>query len=172
MRFGVDAYRSADMARRQPGVPWTCVRCTRASLSIVVLITAGCSSGAGHAAPKPTTTAGTVLTLQQRAERACRATTPQDARFLNAEPTTVGRARELHTVTRTSRPLAHAFPGVPSTAFAAYCWREPFDSYELYVARPDGSATKAIVTTSWPSEHPDYAPPIPKPGPPPTGWYM
>ena len=160
------------MACRESGVSCRCVRFLRASLSVAVLIAAGCRAGAGHAAPKPSTTAGQALTLQQRAEHTCRATTPQDARFLNAEPTTVGRARELYTVTRTSHPLAHAFPGAPITAFAAYCWRQPFDSYEFYVAGPDGSATKAIVTTSWPSEHPDYAPPIPKPGPPPTGWYM
>ena len=148
------------------------MKSVRASLSIVVVIAAGCSASASHVAREPSTTTAAPLTLQQRADRACRATTPQDARFLNAQPTTVGRVRELQTVTRTSRPLAHAFPGVPDAAFAAYCWRAPSDSYEFYVAGPNGSASAAIVTTSWPSDHPDFAPPIPKPGPPPAGWYM
>ena len=143
----------------------------RASLSIVVVIAAGCS-GASHVARGPSTTTAAPLTLQQRADRACRATTPQEDRFLNAQPTTVGSARQLQTVTRTSRPLAHAFPGAPDAAFAAYCWRAPYDSYEFYVAGPDGSATDAIVTTGWPTDQPNDAPPIPKPGPPPAGSYM
>jgi hypothetical protein len=148
------------------------MRYVRAALSIIVVIAAGCNAGASHAAREPSTTTAAPLTLQQRAERACRATTPHDALLLNAQPTTVGRVRKLQTVTRTSRPLAHAFPGVPDAAFAAYCWSSPFDSYEFYVAGPNESATKAIVTTGWPSDHPDFAPPIPKPGPPSAGWYM
>jgi hypothetical protein len=144
----------------------------RSSLSVVLVIAAGCSASASRVAREPSTSTAPPLTLQQRAERMCRATTPQEARFLNAQPTTVGRARKLQTVTRKSRPLAHAFPGVPDAAFAAYCWRAPFGSYEFYVAGPNGSATQAIFTTSWPSDHRDYAPPTPKPGPPPSDWYM
>ena len=147
-------------------------KCMRAALSIVVVIAAGCSAGASHVARAPSTTTAAPLTLQQRAEHACRETTPHDAHFLNAQPTTVGTARRLYTITRTSRPLAHAFPGVSDTAFAAYCWSAPFDSYEFYVAGPNGSASAPVVTTSWPTDHPDDAPPIPKPGPPPAGWYM
>jgi hypothetical protein len=148
------------------------MRYVLALVSIVVVIAAGCSDNTSHAARAPSTTRATTLTLQQRADRACRATTPQEDRFLNAQPTTVGTARKLHTVTRTTHPLAHAFPGVPDRAFAAYCWRAPFDGYEFYVAGPNGSATEPVVATSWPSDHPDYAPPTPKPGPPPEGTYM
>jgi len=148
-----------------------------AALSIccaaVALSCVGCDSG--HPISAPTTTI-VMLTAQQRADAACRAASEHGTfpkplstpgRFVNAKPTTVGEARRLDeggiVVTH---PLASAFRGAPSSAFAAYCWtRNPY-MYVSFAVGPTGQIAE-IATTGWQQGlQPISTPP---PGPPRPG---
>jgi len=139
-------------------------------MALATLLGAGCSGGGSHSAA-PTTTV--MLTAQQRADAACRAasvhgTFPKPlstpGSFVNAMPTTVGEARRLKEGgIGVSHPLAGAFRGAPSSAFAAYCWtRHPY-MYVSFAVGPTRQLAE-IATTGWqPGTRPT---PTPPPGPP------
>jgi hypothetical protein len=130
---------------------WVCV-------AIVAL--SACASGGHHSSPSPTPLtdrAKPVVSLQQRADAACRAVAPHD--FVNAQPTTVG---EIHAIPGPEKTIAHAYsnllPGLPASAFAAWCWRQPTPhTYVSYVVGPSDQVT--YDDSTWNGE------PAPPPGP-------
>lgn len=136
----------------------------------IVLAVAGCSGGGGTASAPTTTKAAQTktaapATLQQRADEACR--TSARGEFLNAQPTTVGKARSLiESSLVAAHPLAHAFRRAPTDGFAAYCWVSTGNEYTSYAVGPHGSVA-VIANDSWANDLPPL--PRPKPGPPPPG---
>ena len=83
---------------------------------------------------------------------------------MSAEPTTVGEARRLEEGSvAATHPLAGAFRGAPSSAFAAYCWtRHPY-LYVSFAAGPNGELAR-IATIGW--QRGQQSIPTPPPGPP------
>ena len=116
---------------------WVCV---------AVVAFSACTSGGHHSSPSPTPPtdrATPVVSLQQRADAACRAVAPHD--FVNAQPTTVG---EIHAIPGPVKTIVHAYsnllPGLPASAFAAWCWRQPTPhTYVSYMVGPNGQVVDA-----------------------------
>jgi hypothetical protein len=96
-------------------------------------------------------------TPAQHAEDACKAAAPHD--FVSAEATSVGA---IHAIPGPVNRRLHAFSsvlrGLPDTAFAAWCWRQPTPHHYLsYVVGPNGEVRRDLGTS-------DGEPP-PNPGP-------
>jgi hypothetical protein len=116
-----------------------------------------------------------LATPQDIAEDACRRA-PVSGKFLNAQPTTIGRARAVRTGrTLVQHPLAHAFPTAKSTGIAAFCWKRARYEYVSYATDVRGHAAM-IGTLGWSGKackHTHARPhecippfPAPPPGPP------
>jgi hypothetical protein len=94
--------------------------------------------------------------------------TERDAdRSVVAKLTTVGEARQLQEGgIAVTHPLAHAFRGASSSAFAAYCWtRHPY-MYVSFAVGPTRQLAE-IATMGWQRGQQPIS--TPAPGPPPPG---
>jgi hypothetical protein len=141
-------------------------RLAAATVIPMVLVVAACSGGGGNrSAPtttkRETTESAAPITLQSRADDACRAALR--GVFLNAQATTVGKVRALRGNIVGVHPFEHAFRGAPTSGFAAYCWISHGNDYTSYAVGPHGSSAE-IESMSWPYNQ--SALPRPKPGAP------
>lgn len=137
-------------------LPWRRMGMRRVlGLLAVAILAAGCSSGhTTVTAPTSTTRAQAIIdsplshvTVQQRADRACKTVAPHD--LVSALPTTVGAIRAIVGGTPVRNGLAHPYTWLlprtaPDSAFAAWCWRRPTPKhYVLYVVGPNGGVKNA-----------------------------
>jgi hypothetical protein len=134
---------------------------------------------------------GKQCSVQLGADSETAAATPQDVaeyscqravvrgEFVNAQPTTIGRARALRTRgINANHPLANAFPTAKSSGFAAFCWKRAHYEYISYAVDIRGHSA-IIAKRAWSGKackHTAMRPrqcipplPSPPPGPPRSG---
>jgi hypothetical protein len=121
----------------------------RAAVILVSVLALAACTGGHHAARAPTP--------QQRADAACEMARRD---FFNAQPTTVGA---IHAIPGPVKPTIGAYSnvlsGLPATAFAAWCWRQPAPgTYVEYIVGPNGEVVDNLAESN-DSAHP------PRPGP-------
>lgn len=104
--------------------------------TLVVAMLAACSGGTHSEAVPPT-----MLTAQQRADRACRAAVPKG--FVNAKATTVGEVHAISDGTPDGHPYWFVLADLPDHDVAAWCWRRLAPNrFELLVVGPRGQVAR------------------------------
>jgi hypothetical protein len=111
-------------------------------------------------------------TPQDLADYACQKSI-RNQKFVNAQPTTVGKARALRGAgIIVTHPLARAFPHAKASDFAALCWKRAQYEYISYATDFRGHAAM-IATRAWSGKACKHAasrphtciPPLPTPPP-------